>query len=710
MHLSCPSAGFAIGFLCALLASLPAQDDREQSTPTGTYWRPDVTEAALDTLVQQGWRLTDIEIEATSPFEFTVAMVPNSGAYHMAWAYAIGLTASELSTELTRNQARLVDLEAYDAGGITRFVAVMVNNTGANARAWGWLYDTDTTTIGQNVNQYGNRILDLDRYTVGTRSYYSAILTANTGADARAWWWGINLTAAQVQQQATANNAQVIDLERNGSNFDVVMQRVPGAPRWWTLFGATAQQLTDQLSQIGARAIDIEPYVTPFPNLSVRYNAVLINNSNPLSTRISEILRSGTDGASGIYLKQVNGPVLAYINGDRKFEPASSIKVMFHAHAMKQVQVNRQITLDTAIRIPQLQTNGCWTMASNTFTEPLRTSLQLMMENSDNARTIGVQVHFSNDAINAAMQSLQLTNTAVLRLLCQTPFNESTLVDFGKLHEAIANGWLDAAHRQTFYDLMNNSVGYGGVGLAAMIDEEAAALSLPTVARDAFKSEVRIAWKAGSWGPNGSFYWSTFEWLSLPFRNGPVLTPREYVSGVFIDGASVNSQAEATMNLAKREVLREVVRSALATWTNYTGGAFVAFGIGCSGSNGVPQLAPSGVPEAGSAVQFDLGRARVASVASLSLGSSTTSFAGTPLPFDLAPLGAPGCRVLCDRLVSVLLPTSSNGNASFRLDLPAQRNLIGARLHGQFTVIDPPANALGLTTSNAATLTIGGYR
>jgi hypothetical protein len=256
----------------------------------------------------------------------------------------------------------------------------------------------------------------------------------------------------------------------------------------------------------------------------------------------------------------------------------------------------------------------------------------------------------------------------------------------------------------------STDIGYGGVGLAAMIDAEAAALSLPTVARDAFQSQVRLAWKAGSWGPNGLFYWSTFEWLSLPFRSGVTVTPREYVSGVFVDGASVNAQAEATMDTAKREVLRDVVRAALSGWTVYVGGAFVAFGTGCMGSIGVPRLTPSGTPEVGQSVGFDLDQARRGSLATLSLGGSTTTFAGNPLPFDLAPLGAAGCRLLCDSLTSASVPTDSTGRAAVSLPLPLSRAIIGARLHGQYLVVDPPMNQRGLMTTDAATLTIGGYR
>ena len=55
------------------------------------------------------------------------------------------------------------------------------------------------------------------------------------------------------------------------------------------------------------------------------------------------ILQDNTDGpaetyAVGIYLKQVSGPVLEQFNESFIFEPASTIKVLHHLHAMLQVE------------------------------------------------------------------------------------------------------------------------------------------------------------------------------------------------------------------------------------------------------------------------------------------------------------------------------------------------------------------------------------
>ena len=55
------------------------------------------------------------------------------------------------------------------------------------------------------------------------------------------------------------------------------------------------------------------------------------------------LLQDNTDGPPdtyrvGIYLKQVSGPVLEQFNESFIFEPASTIKVLHHLHAMLQVE------------------------------------------------------------------------------------------------------------------------------------------------------------------------------------------------------------------------------------------------------------------------------------------------------------------------------------------------------------------------------------
>ena len=60
----------------------------------------------------------------------------------------------------------------------------------------------------------------------------------------------------------------------------------------------------------------------------------------PITTRVMAILNTAGSGATGMYLKEVGGPVIAAQNENLAFAPASSIKVLLHLYMHDQVEAN----------------------------------------------------------------------------------------------------------------------------------------------------------------------------------------------------------------------------------------------------------------------------------------------------------------------------------------------------------------------------------
>jgi len=137
-------------------------------------------------------------------------------------------------------------------------------------------------------------------------------------------------------------------------------------------------------------------------------------------------------------------------------------------------------------------------------------------------------------------------------------------------------------------------------------------------------------------------------------------------------------------------------------------GSLSTFGSGCPGSNGVPSHVDSGSPTLGSTITHALANGPAGAAAFLALGLSNASWLGTPLPIDFSALGAPGCSVYCSH-DDVIGPISLSpaGTASHNSPIPTACNLVGLIVYSQYLLLDPPANALGLTGSNAAELRIG---
>jgi hypothetical protein len=137
---------------------------------------------------------------------------------------------------------------------------------------------------------------------------------------------------------------------------------------------------------------------------------------------------------------------------------------------------------------------------------------------------------------------------------------------------------------------------------------------------------------------------------------------------------------------------------------------WVAFGAGCTGTAGTPVLAPDAgqLPWIGEAFTTKLGNvpASALRVPFGLLGVSKTNWNGIPLPVDLGSIGMPGCTLFTSaELVATL--SAPSGVATWTLPIPPEPAFVGSRLWQQAVVLDPGANVLGMSASNAGEAYIG---
>ena len=168
--------------------------DESVSVPT-TWWTfSALTEAEIaDELTAKAARLVDIEPYDST--KFTVTMVRNAGAYAATggWWWDVGLTAGAVYDMLDANGARLIDLQPYSTGAGTRFAVVMVRNSGAAARTWLWVYGRSADGISAKAREKQARLVDIESYVEGGVKKYAAVMVRNTGADAKTWAWRKNV-------------------------------------------------------------------------------------------------------------------------------------------------------------------------------------------------------------------------------------------------------------------------------------------------------------------------------------------------------------------------------------------------------------------------------------------------------------------------------------------------------------------------------------
>ena len=114
-----------------------------------------------------------------------------------------------------------------------------------------------------------------------------------------------------------------------------------------------------------------------------------------------------------------------------------------------------------------------------------------------------------------------------------------------------------------------------------------------------------------------------------------------------------------------------------------------------------PDLQSPFPPEAGATFEVVLRHAPAGAVAALVFGLQEAWV-------DLAPLGAPGCRLYCDCALSLPVAVDAAGQAVHAAALPADPNLVGLPFWNQAVVRDLQANPIGLVLTNAARAVIGG--
>ena len=119
-----------------------------------------------------------------------------------------------------------------------------------------------------------------------------------------------------------------------------------------------------------------------------------------------------------------------------------------------------------------------------------------------------------------------------------------------------------------------------------------------------------------------------------------------------------------------------------------------------------PRLGYSGSPRIGESMTITLADARENALATFALGSGT-AWTGTPLPFDLGALGAPGCILAAAPDLAVTVLSDGTGHYELPITWPNDTAMIGLLQTGQWLVFDLAANALGLVSTDAVEMLFG---
>lgn len=163
-------------------------------------------------------------------------------------------------------------------------------------------------------------------------------------------------------------------------------------------------------------------------------------------------------------------------------------------------------------------------------------------------------------------------------------------------------------------------------------------------------------------------------------------------------------------------VTMDAAMTVSAEFTPITLGVVATLGTGCAGTNAlVPNHTithNNGVcgPQQGSATNYNIANGPRNAQAVLQLGTRTDFNGSIPLPLDLGLIGAPGCTLYHDLVLSIGFSTNASGGGRVTFAVPADPATVGISLYTSVTMVDLGNNALNIVQSNALRVAHGGAR
>jgi hypothetical protein len=326
----------------------------------------------------------------------------------------------------------------------------------------------------------------------------------------------------------------------------------------------------------------------------------IIPAQSALETTVGNTLRSANASAvTGAYLRVVDGPILADVNGEQKFEPASAIKTVAAVTALQAVQAGKASLKETITYYfdPADPTNVLVNpdayahKPANALTTTLQNAIAGMLQQSDNRMTDAIELRFGLPAINATAAKVGMTSTIWTQTLGSgIPGNYMTLADADLLYDKVLDSSiLNSTYSALFQNLIENQTNFGLSRWLPVIHQEAASVLGVAVGSTAEVNLTNTFAAHMLWGSKaGSYYLpinattqqairSHTGYLVLPTMVGKVMQQVEYSYGVFMDKAVIpivagnadnpaSDKIENALLVSTQELARGIIHAALLTF------------------------------------------------------------------------------------------------------------------------------------------------
>lgn len=530
--------------------------------PIGSVTRTDAASYISATIVPSGLRPTSISVPynvGNDPL-ITATWVQNTGSHHKTFLLQFDRTEAQVDA-IQNNGWHIEDVEGYFKGN-QKFYAVLAYAASDQPNQSKWFHDLTAAQLQAEYTAWSGRIADLDVRKVLNTNYYTGVMRKNTGAYKMGWYWHTAANFDDIAPFLGAKNARVVDIcEREDGLYAVAYWTDQATYRY--VKARSYSEIIKTAAYYGYRIENINMTVRQNQNW---YTGVIVNTKNALTTKIGNLLRSTCDGKVGAYLKQVDGDVLADLQENELFYPASTMKVLMHATA---IWTTPTANLNTRL-IPVWDNHTSNNHANET---PTQTALPAVVN--------PMMINSSNQMANACLDFWGMEGTEQIcrgnfgmsmktqirnKLGLGGPyeldsFNEATLTDLGAVYENVHKKF-NPTKRSFFKTNMLNDI--NSSTFLAVAVQERDKLGMTGVQFNQWRASWEWMAKAGTIPFNNtSGYASIAGWLKLPYKGRAGVTTKAYTFGIFKDDCTVNTLSIWT---AGGELIRDQINESLATF------------------------------------------------------------------------------------------------------------------------------------------------
>jgi hypothetical protein len=142
---------------------------------------------------------------------FSAVVVNNSGSTAATgWQWATGLTYQGMINWQGANGLRPIDVDQYATLAGTRYSIVAVPNTGANQQGWWWYFGVTSAQVTSALTTNGARLIDIDVDSTSPLTFNAVMVSENPGLGL----WHEGLTGSQVTNWVNQNGIRLTCLQR----------------------------------------------------------------------------------------------------------------------------------------------------------------------------------------------------------------------------------------------------------------------------------------------------------------------------------------------------------------------------------------------------------------------------------------------------------------------------------------------------------------